>query len=405
MTVAEPVGVPGLVARTRFAADDRPVLDHLGARGHAWIRDGVGFVTAGVAAVVPATDATRFLRSVRADDPVRRPGTGPIAVGALPFADPSRASLVVPARVVGIAADGTRWATEITGAATATVPAPDGPVREPAAPVPAEAFVVADRESWEAKVRVALERIRRGELSKLVLARQVVVDATRTFDAPALLAKLAATQPGCFVYAAPRFVGASPELLVARNGARVWSRPMAGTVARGVDGAADAVALTELAASAKDALEHRLVVDDVVGVLEKHCTDVTASPVPEIARLPDVAHLATTITARVGTDDHSALDLALALHPTPAVGGCPTDAALAALAELEGFDRGRYAGPVGWVDATGNGEWAVALRGAEVEGGRAIVRAGAGIVEGSDPGAEWRETEAKLATVLGVLTG
>lgn len=395
MTSTRPL-LTGVVARTRVLLDGRPLLDWLGPDGYAWIRDGAGFVTSGAIAAVPTTEVAAALHAIDVDDVIRRAGTGPIAVGALPFRDASTATLTIPARVVGLDADGTRWVTELVGIAS-TQPSSGGE------PAPNEPLTVADQATWERNVREVLERIRRHELQKLVLARQIVVHSDVAFEPRLLLERLARTQPGSFVYGAPGFVGASPELLLRRSGTTIVSRPMAGTVARHADAHDDEQAMHALAESAKDAVEHRLVVDEVVRLLERWCTDVVASVRPEVARLTNVAHLATRITARLGESEPSALDLALALHPTPAVGGCPTDVALAAIAELEAFDRGRYAGPVGWVDADGNGEWAVALRGAEIAGSRAIVRAGAGIVAGSDPPEEWLETEAKFATVLAAL--
>jgi menaquinone-specific isochorismate synthase len=206
------------------------------------------------------------------------------------------------------------------------------------------------------------------------------------------------------VFAADGLVGATPELLVRRRGASVMSRPMAGTIARGATDEGDRAAEATLAASVKDGLEHRLVVDAVVVGLRASGVDVTTVRGPEVARLATVSHLATTIAGTVDLRSaRSALELALALHPTPAVAGAPLDTALAALQDLETFDRGRYAGPVGWVDAGGDGEWAVALRCAELEGPTARLVAGAGIVAGSDPDDEWAETQAKLEPMLRVL--
>jgi menaquinone-specific isochorismate synthase len=216
--------------------------------------------------------------------------------------------------------------------------------------------------------------------------------------------RLGATQGGCAVFADDGLVGASPELLVRRHGHDVWSRPMAGTFPRGATEDADRAAEAALATSAKNRLEHRLVVDAVVDGLRELGVDVTTVRGPEVARLATVVHLATTIAGTVrARPGCSALDLALRLHPTPAVAGVPRDAALAMLQELETFDRGCYAGPVGWVDARGDGEWAVALRCAELDGTTARLVAGAGVVAGSNPDAEWAETQAKLEPMLRVL--
>ena len=212
-----------------------------------------------------------------------------------------------------------------------------------------------------------------------------------------MLARLRAQQPGCFVYAASGVLGASPELLVARSGATVVSRPLAGTLALG-DHDPD-----ELRASPKDAREHRLVVEALVASLDPWCVRLHAAPEPEVDTFADVAHLATPIYGSLREPAPDAVTLVRALHPTPAVAGTPTAAALAAIARLEPQGRGRYAGPVGWVDAHGDGEWAIALRGASVDTAHALLHAGAGIVAGSDPDAEWLETEAKLQPMLTAL--
>jgi isochorismate synthase EntC len=193
-------------------------------------------------------------------------------------------------------------------------------------------------------------------------------------------------------------VGASPELLVRRLGTTVESVPMAGTAT-----ASDALAVDALRASAKDAREHRPVVEAIVATLHPLCEHLDAVPEPEVAVFATIAHLVTPIRGSLRTPAPDALTLALALHPTPAVGGAPRSAALETIARLEERPRGRYAGPVGWVDAHGDGEWAVALRGATIEGARALLLAGAGIVAGSDPDAEWRETEAKLEPMVRAL--
>ena len=206
------------------------------------------------------------------------------------------------------------------------------------------------------------------------------------------------SQPGSFVYASDGFVGASPELLVRRRGEIVESRPVAGTTVADSD-----EALLALAASVKDTREHRYVVDAIVDTLGAHCSELSVAATPEVAVFGPVAHLATPIHGRLHISQPNALDLARLLHPTPAVGGTPRAAALDAIRALEGFDRGRYAGPVGWVDARGDGEWAIALRGAELDGARARLVAGAGIVAGSDPDAEWAETQAKLEPMLRAL--
>jgi isochorismate synthase EntC len=227
-------------------------------------------------------------------------------------------------------------------------------------------------------VLAALEAIGSGRLDKVVLAREAAVESDWPFPRVELLRRLQRRSGGAtFLYASGGLVGASPELLVRRRGRVATSRPMAGT-------------------------EHRLVVDAVAEGLAKVADRVEVGR-PEVVRLATVAHLATEITADLTGPLPTALELAGLLHPTPAVGGSPRDAALAAIAALEPFDRGCYAGPVGWVDHAGDGEWAIALRGATLDGPRAHLLAGAGIVPGSDPDTEWVETEHKLRAMLEVL--
>jgi menaquinone-specific isochorismate synthase len=261
----------------------------------------------------------------------------------------------------------------------------------------------ADLGWWRGAVRAALAAIGAGRLDKVVLAREAVVEGDRPFPRAEVLRRLRRRSGGStFLYAMGGFVGATPELLVRRQGLVATSRPMAGTVPRGDSAAAEAAGLARLTGSPKEAVEHRLVVDAVAEGLAKVADRVEVGR-PEVVRLATVAHLATEVTADLTGPLPTALELAGLLHPTPAVGGAPRDAALAAIAALEPFDRGGYAGPVGWVDRAGDGEWAVALRCATLDGRRARLVAGAGIVPGSDPDAEWAETEDKLRAILDVL--
>jgi len=389
-----------IVARTREIDPPGDLLAELGDDGFAWLDGAGGLVTAGVAARVSTADAGEWLRSVEADDPLARPGTGPIAVGALPFH--GRGELVVPRSITAVAADGTAWKTEIGPAETTGAANGDR-----SRPTRFTVEAVQSRDDWRRMVEAVLTEIEEGRLLKAVLAREVVVEADAPFDPRAVLDRLRATQAGSVAYgylARDRaLIGATPELLVRRQGTLVLSRPMAGTAARRSSSAEDDRVATALAASAKDDNEHRLVVDAVLDALTPWCEDLKAEVPPDVVRLPALMHLATAVRGRLREPPPTALELAAALHPTPAVGGTPRAEALPLIARLEGFERGRYAGPVGWVDARGDGTWGVALRGAEIEGNRARLVSGAGIVAGSDPDAEWRETEVKLEPMLRVL--
>ncbi len=366
-------------------------LGDLGPDGFAWLRaDGSGFVTSGVAARITPAEAAEL---------ASRFGVDAIAVGALPF--DGDGELVVPARVARFARDGETTRFEL-GTQGSWIVAPRRLSLVHRVPRRFTLEARQDLSAWDAIVAAALAAIDRGGLEKVVLAREVVVEADTPFEVPTILDRLAATQPGCFVYADAGFVGASPELLVRRRGLSVTCRPMAGTIARHEDPDDDEAAIARLCSSRKDDVEHRLVVDAVRAVLSTRCDSLTVGE-PEPRRFTTVTHLTTTIEAALRDPQTSALDLARELHPTPAVGGSPRAAALATIARLETFDRGNYGGPVGWLDANGDGEFAVALRCAQISGGRARLLAGAGIVEGSDPDAEWTETQAKLEPMLRAL--
>jgi menaquinone-specific isochorismate synthase len=406
VTSVAAVRAAGLRAVTREvdggAAGAAALLQSLGAGGFAWLHGGAGFVTSGEVARVPAGEAGELLARVDVDDAVGLPGTGAIATGALPFhsgtghsgtGDPARdGELVVPARVFGNGPDGRAWTTEIGPAAVAEVARRSAPTRF-------DVRAVDTRDGWRDAVDAILGAIAAGEVEKVVLAREVVVEADEPFSLPNVLSRLHAQQPGCYVYAAGDLVGASPELLVRRTGTVAESRPMAGTVASD----AGEAAVAALAESVKDANEHQFVVDAIVDALQGRCRELDVAAVPEVARFSSVAHLVTPIRAVLADPAPTALELARLLHPTPAVGGTPRAAALDLITRLERRDRGRYAGPVGWVDAHGDGEWAIALRGAELDGARARLVAGAGIVAGSEPDAEWAETQAKLEPMLRAL--
>lgn len=329
----------------------------------------------------------------------------PLAVGALPF-DGADASLSVPARAVMRADSRETWLLDLAGGAE---PRPFRPERV-IGHLPHEAFRPMQlteepaAEEYGAAVAEAVASIASGGLDKVVLARTLKVDAGRDLDARKLLHRLRAVEPHCFTFAAPiplgELVGASPELLVSRRGDRVRSTPLAGTAPRAGDPDEDAANAEALAASAKNREEHEIVVQAVADVLGAFCDDLTFDAEPVLEPTANVWHLATRFEGTLSDPGMSALDLVAELHPTPAVCGTPREAAASKIAELEPFDRGMYAGPVGWVDANGDGDWAIALRCASLDGERATLYAGAGIVAGSDPAGEVDETERKFRAFL-----
>jgi menaquinone-specific isochorismate synthase len=242
------------------------------------------------------------------------------------------------------------------------------------------------------------------ELRKVGLGGALPVRADAPLDARVLLRRLAARFPGCYTFSCAGMVGATPELLIRRTGGDIESLVLAGTTARGDTPADDRARAARLFASAKDREEHRYAAEMVRDALTPLCADLTVPAEPELLTLPNVTHLASPLRGRLAAD-RSVLDVVAALHPTPAVCGTPTDIAMDLIRELEGMDRGRYAGPVGWVDARGDGEWGIALRCAEIDGTRARLFAGCGIVADSDPDAELAEARTKFRPMQYALQG
>lgn len=321
-----------------------------------------------------------------------------LLVGALPFDPSDSMRLVIPSRVTH----------------SAPLSAPErlqaSPQRGPGAQ---RLFEEPPGREYAAAVDEATRRIRQSELRKVVLARSLCLPTQQPLDVAELLRSLTCQASGGYVFAAglpgtsesamKAIVGASPELLVSRSGLTVTSNPLAGSAARGRDPESDRQQAQQLLNSEKDRVEHTLVVDAVAERLRSFCDELDVPEAPSVVATPTVWHLSTRITGRLRDPGLSSLHVALALHPTPAVCGTPTALARETLAELEQFDRGFYAGMVGWLNAAGDGEWIVSLRCAQVEPRLVRLFAGAGIVEGSDPQAELEETSTKFRTVLNAL--
>ena len=349
-------------------------------------------VPGGPELVARAARAARdALARVRSDN-----GPAPLVAGALPFDESTPATLVIP-RVAFVRANGETWRIvvgEDRDVLAELVPTlPRGSLRVTSVP---------DPNAYVASVAEARRRIRSAALQKVVLARMLIAQSDHEFDRRALLSRLRAAEPDAFTFAAAGFIGASPELLVARDGDTVRARPLAGTIARRSDPDADEEAARSLVASEKDRAEHRLVVDAVREALQPVTTSLEIDATPHTLATSKVWHLATDVAGKT-RDRLDALSLVSLLHPTPAVCGTPREAARAAIKELEQIERALYAGAVGWMDARGDGEWAVALRCAEMQGRIALLFAGAGIVADSDPEAELVETDAKFRSMLEAL--
>ncbi len=355
------------------------------------------------------------------DDPVALPGSGLIGFGALPFDDrsASTAALRVPALIVG--RRGSRsWVTRVS-VADETVGDPD----------PSSAIVLPDAlpygphwaaslgpgrltpDGYQGAVRRGIDAIEAGEVEKVVLARDLVGTVPRGADLRRLVRALSSAYPDTWTFAVDGLIGASPETLVTVSGGTVTARVLAGTIARGADADADAAASLALATSAKDNDEHGFAVRSVLEALRPFTSSLAAGEQPFMLKLPNVWHLASDVEGELSAQA-SALDLVGALHPTAAVAGTPTASALEVIRRLEPFDRGRYAGPVGWTDANGDGEWAIALRCAQFDrvgpeqdaAGPGIpftAYAGAGIVAASDPESEMLETRVKFRPIVDAL--
>ncbi|MBW9121255.1 chorismate-binding protein [Microbacterium trichothecenolyticum] len=406
-----------------YASPDEPL---------AWLRRGDGIVGIGqlggyergphsAPGIDPATlpSAAETWRQIAAtaevDDPVGLPGTGLVAFGALAFDERSSATsrLVIPQAVVG-RHRGRSWITRIRRIAAEI----DDAVVEPRPYGPYWSATLGpgtlDPAGYQAAVREAVAAIVRGELEKVVLARDLVGTIPVGADLRRLVRALADDYPDTWTFAVDGLIGASPETLVTASRGVVTARVLAGTIPRGTDAHDDTEASTALAHSTKDLDEHRYAVQSVLATLRPHVSHLRADPEPFTLKLPNLWHLATDVAGDLA-DHASALDLVAALHPTAAVAGTPTAAALELIRRLEPFDRGRYAGPVGWVDGDGNGEWAIALRCAQIGGPPprnfatysatipVVAHAGAGIVAQSNPGKELLETRVKFRPIVDAL--
>lgn len=262
-----------------------------------------------------------------------------------------------------------------------------------------------------AGVKEALARFARGELDKVVLSRTLEVKCDQTLDVKQLLNNLETRNPNAYTFAIKlgdgenfrTLIGASPELLISRQGNRIVANPLAGTEPRSNNPAVDQARAEQLFSSSKDRYEHALVIQAVVAALQPFCKELRVPSEPSLISTPTLWHLSTRIEGVLENPETSSLELALAMHPTPAVCGYPTDKARAAINDIEGYDRGLFTGMVGWCDSSGDGEWVVTIRCAEVEEKSIRLYAGAGVVAGSSPEKELAETGAKFNTMLNAL--
>jgi menaquinone-specific isochorismate synthase len=410
-----------LVVRTvRLDLDTATALVHLLPTDGpvTWLRRGEGLVGWGSAAGIRTRGATRFADAGKwwsettdaavVRDEINEPGSGLVCFGSFAFADePGDSLLVVPEVIVGRRGAST-WLTTIS---TAGATSPEGtaatidPADDPMPPADvAFADGALDGERWMSVVADAVARIGAGDLEKVVLARDLIATADAPIDVRWPLRRLTEMYPMCWTFHVDGLFGATPEMLVRRERGLVTSRVLAGTIRRTGDDERDLALAATLARSSKDLEEHEYAVRSVADALDPHCSSMNVPEAPFVLHLPNVMHLATDVAGVVhDAATVSSLQLAEALHPSAAVGGTPTPVATALIAQIEGMDRGRYAGPVGWMDSSGDGEWGIALRSASVEDRTVRLFAGCGIVADSDPEAELAESQAKFVPVRDAL--
>jgi menaquinone-specific isochorismate synthase len=424
---------PTGVVAARFPLDPGPPIDPFALAGrtgilfHSGDRVRVGLGTAlrialpdGLDSTTGLSEAVAGLTAIPCNDQDDRAGGSVTAFAALPFERSEAGALVVPEVTYG--RDGsTEWVI-VVAASHADLPRSPAGLRSwlseaqttagdgRPGTIPSRIVPRTSDSDFLAMVTHALAAIGRGELVKVVLARHVEVTLARAIDMPSLLGRWHELEPNCTVFSVPsptgQFVGASPELLVERTGSAVISRPLAGTSERFI-GSGGSVLPGALLESGKDASEHRLVVEAIAEALEPLCTHLDVPVQPDLVHLHNIVHLGTTLRGTLARQPGGAVPDALALvavlHPTPAVGGVPAVAARAMITRLEPEPRGHYAGPVGYVDANGDGRWMLGIRALTVDDGTAHLTAGVGIVAGSEPAVELVETNLKLTAVLDAL--
>jgi menaquinone-specific isochorismate synthase len=363
--------------------------------GFLFVRNDVGVAGRGVAWRGPADHAPAALAAITVDG-----DSGPIAIGAVPYTPGAAGEMVIPATAVRRTAGGDTWVISIDGAADLAPPA------DP--PITASAYSirpVTPLDTYLGAVTAARQAVREGRLTKAVIAREIVVEADQPIGRHGVLRRLRGSFGSSYRFAVDGFIGASPELLIEIDGRTVRSHPLAGTAPRTGDVDLDAEIAAQLVASTKNQVEHRVVIDVIHDTLLPYCSFLDWEPDASIVTVANVQHLGTQITGTLSVPTPNVIELVRALSPTPALGGHPREEALQLIAEIEGVERGPYGGAVGWVDAGGNGAWAVAIRCAELSPDRfrARLHAGGGIVADSDPLAELAETQAKFQAMLSAL--
>ena len=370
--------------------------------GYLFVRDGVGVAGRGVAARIEPNKAIEFLQNIAHENLSGISNVGPIAIGCIPFESSNPHEFVIPRAVFGKNANSEQWVTLIDDAVFDF----SEPATQKTDPAKFSVRPGVSIEHYLEAVRLTRTAVLNGEIAKAVIARDIFVETDSPFNVHAILLQLKSNFGSSYRYLIDGLIGASPELLIAVNGQDVRSHPLAGTVARTGDPETDHQLAIELIASTKNQLEHRIVIDMVHDTLLPWCSYLDWQPEPSIVEVANVQHLGTEISGRLSEPKVSVLELAYALSPTPALGGHPRKESLAQIKKVEGFERGRYGGAVGYVDANGDGIFAVTIRCAELNDDRTQARlfAGGGIVGDSDPDSELAETQAKFKAMLAAIT-
>ena len=388
-----------------------PLLDLLPDENpFTWVRNGEGLVGWGVYAETTVVGAGRFeaarkwwheqLDSFEINNEVHGAGTGPVLFTSFAFDQQEESRLVIPKVVVGIK-NQTTWITWIGDENQPKL------LEKPAGTqLPKVTWRDNDIDAWKKKVQSAVEVIRRDSLDKVVLAREIIADIDSPIDPRTVLRKLAKDYPGTWVYSNNGLIGATPELLIRLNNSMVVSRVLAGTISKTGDDSKDLALAASLARSSKDLEEHEYAVRSVADALAPFCSSTNVPDAPFVLHLSNVMHLATDVTGAI-KEGHKVIDIfsiLSKLHPSAAVCGTPTNAAAELIKQFEGINRGRYAGPIGWIDARGDGEQGLALRCGYLKDREVHAYAGCGIVAGSDAEHEAAESQAKLLPIINALS-
>ncbi len=397
---------------TTHLGEHLPLLDLLpDANPVSWIRGGEGLVGWGCFATTTVRGPHRFadartwwskqLEGFAITNSVHGNGTGPILFASFSFTSDDESVLVIPSVIVGKKGDKS-WITWI-----GSTPQPELNLIAPETAENSIAWDVgSDTDSaWKSRVSVAVERIQSGALDKVVLARDFTGRSVTTIEPRSILKKLAKEYPSTWSFAVDGLIGATPELLLRLSRKMVTSRVLAGTISKTGDDERDLALAASLARSSKDLEEHEYAVRSVADALEPFCTSTNVPESPYVLHLANVMHLATDVTGALAEKlSHvDAFTILEQLHPSAAVCGTPREQAAKLIAEIESISRGRYAGPVGWIDAAGDGELGIALRCGQIDADSIRIFAGCGIVAGSDPAKELAESQAKLVPMRSAL--